>query len=134
MLAEQTLCTASHRVAQELLVQRLPACLPRNRHHEVTPCIANQVLLLALVVVLRRPAELLGEQVVVLQLREGPCLLSLAVADLLIGTVFPDPSLTQFFQNNWFRTRRRLHFNDSMLSLESSPQLQNRRRGTRNQR
>ena len=62
----QPLRTARHSVANELLVERLPACGARNRHHEVAPRVADQVLRLALVVALGRSVELLGEQMVTL--------------------------------------------------------------------
>ena len=80
LVAAQPLRAARHGVANELLVERLPACRTRNRHHEVAPRVADQVLHLPLVVALGRSAELLGEQVVALQLGEGPRLLPLPIA------------------------------------------------------
>ena len=58
----------------EIVGARLDALNPRNRHEEVPPDEADQPLDLALVVALARPAEPVLEQIVRLQLREGPVL------------------------------------------------------------
>ena len=43
----------------------------RNRNHEVAPGIADETLNLALVITLGRTPELVGKQIVTLQLKEG---------------------------------------------------------------
>jgi hypothetical protein len=56
----------------QVRVQRCPTRHARNRDHEVPSRIADQTLDLALIVALGRSPELIGEQVVTLQLGEGP--------------------------------------------------------------
>ena len=66
--------------SREIIVQRLDALNPRNRHEEVPPDEADQPLDLALVVALARPAEPVLEQIVRLQLREDARSLPLSIA------------------------------------------------------
>src|ERR1017187_4012417 len=62
-------------------VQLFPARHARNRNHEVAPSVAHQALDLALIVALGWPTELIGEQIVALQLGERPRLLPLLTAE-----------------------------------------------------
>src|SRR5664280_3781983 len=54
----------------QIRVQLFPAVDARNRNHEVPPCIADESLHVALVVALAWAPELVGEQIVALQLQE----------------------------------------------------------------
>jgi len=65
----------------ELNVPLLPAGHARNRHHEVPPRISDQSFHLALIVALPRTSELVGEQIVALELGERSCSLSLLAAE-----------------------------------------------------
>src|ERR1019366_10102494 len=56
----------------QVRVQLFPTRHAWNRDHEVPPCVTDQAFDLALVVAPGRAAELIGEQVVTLQLGEGP--------------------------------------------------------------
>ena len=67
-------------LSREIIVQRLDALNPRNRHEEVPPDEAGQPLDLALVIALARPAEPVLEQTVGLQLREDARSLPLSIA------------------------------------------------------
>ena len=61
-------------------VQLFPTARTRNRNHEVPPCIADQSFHLALIVALGWAAELIGEQIVTLQLGERTSALPLLTA------------------------------------------------------
>src|SRR5271156_3026043 len=78
----------------ELNVPLLPAGHAGNRHHEVPPRISDQPFHLALVVALRRTAELVREQIMALQLGERPRSLPLLAAEDLrhrdLGVVVED--------------------------------------------
>src|SRR6185437_3749932 len=64
----------------KMCVQLIPTRRTRNRNHEVPSCIADQTFYLALIVALGGSAELVGEQIVTLQLGESPCALPLLAA------------------------------------------------------
>ena len=78
----------------ELNVPLLPAGHPRDGHHEVPTGVADQSFHLALIVALRRTAELVGEQIMALQLGERPRSLPLCAAEDLrhrdLGVVVKD--------------------------------------------
>ena len=62
-------------LGQQVLVQLLPIADPRHRHQKAASGIAHQSFHLAFVIALARTSELLGKQVMALQLGEGPRLL-----------------------------------------------------------
>ena len=64
----------------QMRVQLIPTVHARNGNHEVPPGIADQSLHLALVVALGRSPELIGEQIMALQLGEGSRLQPLLAA------------------------------------------------------
>ena len=72
----------------QMRVQLFPAACARNRNHEVTPRIADQAFDLALIVALGRAAELIGEQIVALQLGEGSRLQPLLAAQYPATAIF----------------------------------------------
>jgi len=67
----QTPLTTLAALLSQVRVEGFPTVEMRNRHHEVATSIADQTLNLALVITLGRPSELIGEQIVALQLQEG---------------------------------------------------------------
>jgi hypothetical protein len=79
-LARQS--ASKHRAdPQQVGVQRGEAVEHGDRHQEVAPSVADQSFDLALVVAAARAAEPILEQVMPLQLAEGPRALPLAVAE-----------------------------------------------------
>ncbi len=93
-MAPQPCGLAPAALSREIIVQRLDALNPRNRHEEVPPDEADQPLDLALVVALARPAEPVLEQIMRLQLREDARSLPLSIAqdagDCQLGVVVQD--------------------------------------------
>ena len=67
----------------EVCVELLPTVEVRNRNHEVASHIADQALDLALIVALGRASELIREEIITLQLGEGPRTLPLFAAQNL---------------------------------------------------